>query len=50
MTALAKFYLVAGEHLPAEKAIERCEQLATASTVDRTFWLALGLQIAKENL
>lgn len=48
MTALKEFWLASGEYLPADKAIERCEQRGTALTVDRTFWLALGLKIKRE--
>ena len=48
MTALKEFWLATGEYLPANQAIERCEQLGNALTVDRTFWLALALKIQKE--
>ena len=48
MSALQTFTRETGETMTPTEAHKRCEQLAIAETVRRTFWLALALAIQKE--
>ncbi len=45
---LARFNLVMASNVDHAEAVKRCEQMATASTVQRTYWLAFALELEKE--
>jgi hypothetical protein len=45
---LARFNQIMDMQVGHAEAVTRCEQMATASTVQRTYWLAFALELEKE--
>ena len=46
--ALERFNLVMDTKVDHAEAVTRCEQMASASTAQRTYWLAFALELEKE--